>query len=525
MNNTIQECYKYYRNLREEMDGWLKRSMLLDPPGPNGGGEDEANYALAWFPHYLVTCNKTIVEHFENLKSELAGWVERECVHGYEPEAEAHHGTEPFLLFLPRYIGLVSEDREAVSMLEDAAEHIGNWVEEIPAWYDYDRDTFYGYHIGSRTVGKDEKNAYELAEHFRFIHISLATYRVTGAERYLDWALRYGRKRAERIVVAPSPMPLLWDLDGNGLSEAEVDAKGLHRLTASSHHIPGDPLAGIEVLLASGAICALGDLYLLSGEAIFKEAAKRIVAPLIDSLLDPYNDPGAAAISYYRWTFQDTIFDRRILDEVAKIPPSPPDELAMIVPQETKRRELGVGRRSDMVYWGEWSDDGSVTPIQEPSTATLTLAYQTTGKPEFAMRALRSAATRLKIARRGLRGGREHADMGSAVCSVAAGHGRNWGQGAVTGCYGPLLLGTREIQSEVVPTLEVKQENGENSLPRNLLSLVRPLVDGQGDVLFYNGGDSALSFSWRARNGEKPDWNNLRLDVGELKQLSIRNEV
>ena len=55
---------------------------------------------------------------------------------------------------------------------------------------------------------------------------------------------------------------------------------------------------------------------------------------------------------------------------------------------------------------------------------------------------LRSAATRLNIARRVLRGGREHADMGGAVCSVAAGHGRNWGQGAVTACYGPLLLGT-----------------------------------------------------------------------------------
>ena len=35
------------------------------------------------------------------------------------------------------------------------------------------------------------------------------------------------------------------------------------------HHIPSDPLAGIEVLLASGAIYALGDLYLLSGEEIF----------------------------------------------------------------------------------------------------------------------------------------------------------------------------------------------------------------------------------------------------------------
>ncbi len=38
---------------------------------------------------------------------------------------------------------------------------------------------------------------------------------------------------------------------------------------------------------------------------------------------------------------------------------------------------------------------------------------------------------------------------------MAAGHGRNWGCGAVTGCYGPLLLGTREVQGALAPAVEV----------------------------------------------------------------------
>ena len=53
MDKTIHECYTAYRTLRNEMGRWLKQSMLLDPPGPNDGGEDEANYALAWFPIIL----------------------------------------------------------------------------------------------------------------------------------------------------------------------------------------------------------------------------------------------------------------------------------------------------------------------------------------------------------------------------------------------------------------------------------------------------------------------------------------
>ena len=502
MTTPIRECYSAYAALRAEMDHWLEQSRRLDPPGPNDGGEDEANYALAWFPHFLITGDAAVLRHFEALKTALRGWVQRECFHGYEPEAEAHHGPEPFLLFLPRYIGLQPQDSEAVALLADAAEHIGNWVPEVHPWYDYSRDAFIGYRIGTRCVTNGEGDACELAEHFRFLHIAIAAHRVT---------------RAERLVSAPDPMPLLWTLDGKGLDEAEVDARGLHRLAASAHHLPGDPFAGIENLLASGAVYALGDLWLLSGEEVFREAARRIVEPLVACLDDPYNDPAAAALSYYRWTFADTGFDPQIRSGLEALPEGPPERLALVFPQEGRMRVPGVGKRADMAYWGEWSEDGSVRPIREPSTATLTLTYQVTGEIEYALRALRSAGTRLKMARRVLRGGREHADMGGAVCSVAAGHGRNWGQGSVTACYGPLLLGTREIRGEVRPLLEIRQEDGRSHPPPNLLSLVRPLpgAAATAEVVFHNGGGEPLAFSWRIRgDGPERPWREERLAPG-----------
>lgn len=532
MTQLLNDCFEAYSSLRTEMRRWLKQSIMLDPPGPNAGGEDEANYALAWFPHYLITGDSNVLDHFDTLKDALAGWVERDCFHGYEKKAEAHHGPEPFLLFLPRYIGLKPENTEAISLLKDAAEHIGNWVSEIPDWYDYSRDTFIGYNIGTEFVENQDKDRYELAEHFRFIHIALATYSITGEKRYLDWAIRYGQKRAQRIIAAPNPMPLLWDLNENGLSEEEVNEKNLHRLVASGHHIPGDPLAGIENLLASGAIYALGDLYLLTGEEIYKSAARRIVEPLLTSLSDPFNDPAAAAISYYRWTFSDTRYDSVIEEGLGSLPSTPPDLLALVFPQEIRRRELGVGKRSDMAYWGEWSDDGSVKPIREPSTATLTLAYQLTGDVVYAQRAIQNAATRLNIARRVLRGGREHADMGGAVCSVAAGHGRNWGYGAVTACYGPLLLGTREIFGKVEPLLNIRQADRTRYSPSELLSLVRPIVSTDNiEITFYNSGKTALNFSWQPQlmhiderdlriekntESDKSSWNEETLEANEM---------
>ena len=521
MKDPIHNCYNACTALRTEMDRWLEQSRRLDPPGPNDGGEDEANYALAWFPHYLITGQSAVLRHFETLRAALKGWVERECLHGYEPEAEAHHGPEPFLLFLPRYIGVQPQDSEAVALLADAAEHIGNWVPEVPPWYDYSRDTFIGYRIGTRCVTNGESDAYELAEHFRFLHIALAAHRVTGEERYLEWALRYGRKRAERLVSAPDTMPVLWTLDGKGLDEAEVDARGLHRLAASGHHLPGDPLAGIENLLASGAVYALGDLWVLSGEEVFREAARRIVEPLVACLDDPYNDPAAAALSWYRWTFADTGFDPEIRMGLEALPERPPERLALVFPEQRRMRAPGVGKRADMAYWGEWSEDGSVKPVREPSTATLTLAWQVTGEVEYALRALRNAGTRLQMARRVLRGGREHADMGGAVCSVAAGHGRNWGQGAVTSCYGPLLLGTREIRGEVRPLLEIRREDGRGFPPPTLLSLVRPLPGepAAAEVVFHNGGGEPLAFGWRiGADGAESPWREERLAPGGTRK-------
>ena len=156
--------------------------------------------------------------------------------------------------------------------------------------------------------------------------------------------------------------------------------------------------------------------------------------------------------------------------------------------------------------------------MREPSTAALTLAYQITGDATWAARALKQAATRLKMARRVLRGGREHADMGGAVCSVAAGHGRNWGWGAVTGCYGPLAMGTWEVKGAVRPTVEVAQADGKPGLPESVLSLVVPPAPGGGQVRFFNGGDAEAAFSWRAEGGK---WQQAALKPGETVRIAL----
>ncbi|MDH7570353.1 MAG: hypothetical protein QHJ73_12300, partial [Armatimonadota bacterium] len=203
----MQSVAPHYRRLREELDRWLEQSRRLDPPA-QGGGEDEANYALAWFPHYLLTGSDAVRVHFEELLDGLWRWVQTHGYHGYLPQAEAHHGPEPFLLFLPRYLGLFPEDARARALLEDAAHHIGNWIAEVVPWFDAERGAFRSYYLGTRVVGNDPRYAVELAEHFRFLHLALAAWRVTGETRYRRWAEEYGRRRARQLVdLPPGPLP------------------------------------------------------------------------------------------------------------------------------------------------------------------------------------------------------------------------------------------------------------------------------------------------------------------------------
>ena len=374
MIDELAQTYAHYVALRRELSLWVEQSIRRDGPDKNQGGEDEANFALAFFPHYLVSGDERIAVWFRALANDLKAWVRAECLHGYEPEAEAHHGTEPFLLFLPRYLGLFPDDREAAALLEDVAHHIGNWIEGVPAWYDWTRDVFLSYWIGTRTVGGAHGDR-ELAEHFRFLHIALAAWRVTGEARYRDWALRYGRKRAERLLAADGRMPVLWDLDGRGLQPEDLQTRAEWGMAANNHHIAGDPLAGIENLLASGAVYALGDLFLLEGDA-----------------------------------------NRRIA------------------------------------------------------------------------RSLRRP-------------------------------GRNWGGGAVTGCYGTLLMGTCEVQGAVVPLVEW----AEGHLPEQILALLQPPVSGPGAVLFYNGGEERQALGWRMTG--TADWQRIELAPGEVREYSLETEI
>lgn len=499
------------RKLRQEVEAWLKQSLRLDPAGPHGGGEDEANYALTFLQHSLVTASPSAKELFRTLLSELAGWVQRDAPDGYESEAEAHHGPEPYILFLSRYAGLFPGDELARALLVDAGRVVLGQAPNQPTWYDVARRTFLNWRLGTRQVGGPE-TAFENAEHVRFLHLGIAAHRAAPEQPLLDWIVSYGSHWAERLLACdPNRFPLLWTLDGDPLFEADLHTKHHHTLACATHHLPGDPLVGLETLLASGVCQAMLDLRELTGDEQFAQAARRIALPAAELLADPYAEPAADAVRQYRQATGDTSLDEVILKALSGAEPTP-GELVLLVPEQVRRADPGVGRRADMLRWGILRDDGGVEPLTEPCPAALAVRFHLTGHVPDAAWATAAAARRLAIARRVLRGGREHADMGGAVCSISAGHGRDWGCGAVTGTYGPLVLGTRERLGCCAPLLEISDGARWQALPEGIVTLVQPSPRGGGQVWWHSSMDRPMELTWRPATPPLAPWQTLRLD-------------
>ena len=83
MIDELAQTYAHYVALRRELSLWVEQSIRRDGPDQNQGGEDEANFALAFFPHYLVSGDERIAVRFRSLANDLKAWVKAECLHGY----------------------------------------------------------------------------------------------------------------------------------------------------------------------------------------------------------------------------------------------------------------------------------------------------------------------------------------------------------------------------------------------------------------------------------------------------------
>lgn len=470
-------------HLRAELGAWIADAVRRHREIPYHGIHDEGSFTTSWDAYWFLTRDDGAHEFLTWLRDGFAAWADDNFVHGYYPEGEVHHGTEPFTHFVARFRTLDPTGTVATRLLDDAAEHTGNWVEGVPDWYDWDRHRFVSWHIGSQSVPTDPPDDYEEPDSIRPAMMALSAYVMTGRDRYLEFCIDYGNKWADALLEEPLPRVGFFHTDDRAAYPAQLfEERGLEQR--------------VELIVASGMVDYLLDLYLLTGTDRYRAAIERIVPTLVATVADPRNATSAAHLARYRRITGDRTYDAAIMRELPEAPAYNSTGFVLLERQDEKaKREIGlifnkhIGHRFDQVRWGVCDSDG-IHEVTEPTPAAWALAYHITGDAQYAARAMYLAAERLRIGWQHLDDGREHGCGGYSVGALASGHGRADRFGDVNSVFGPLMLGSVRLFNAEQPLIEYP-----HGLPESVVTLVS--WEPQPRVQWCNESDASVTFLWR----------------------------
>jgi len=495
--------------LRNELAAWIEDSIVRQERVPYHGVHDEGSFTFSWDAYYFFTRDERVRRFLSWLRDGFAAWGDEHFYHGFYPEGEVHHQTEPFTHFIARFRTLDPQNDVAPRLLDHVAHHTGNWEPGVPPWYDWDRHALVSWKIGSRVVPTEPPHDYEEPDSIRPAMITLAAYAATKQQRYLDFCVDYGDKWARALLEEPYSRVAFW---GSETGKYEDRLTGAHE----------DDLAySAELITSSGMIDYLLDLHHLSGGDLYRQALERIMPLLVDVVADPRNAVSAGQLAKYRRLTGDPQFDADIVRRIRDAPPVECDGLAILdLRDDHQSRKAGlilnthIGHRFDQVRWG--CRDGSRRMIEttEPTPAAWSLTWQITGNTAYAAHAMNRAAERVRIGRQTLDDGRDHGCAGFTLGAVASGHGRADRYGDVNTVFGPLALGSVRLISAEEPLVIC-----EEGVPESVASLVRFVP--QPEVTWWNTGDTDAVVSWRDASNASASSCVTTIPAGGSKTVSL----
>lgn len=565
------EWAEAFFSARNRIRRWIQTSTKQQSLIPYRGGHDEGSFTGSWFGFHQLFGMPEVLDFARFLRDGFAEWSREQMLHGFYREGEAHHQTEIFTFFLCRLWRVAPED-ETAALILDAAEHIGNWVEGIPAWYDHSEHRFLSWRIGAERTGGPRSRGYEVPDHFRLIQIALIAWEISRDERYLDLCRGYADRWARAILDAPADEPPT--VIRSGESAADHDEV---MYAIGAHHHGDSALDRVEPHVPAGTVDVMLDLFEMTGEARYADAAGRLCRALLPALGDPYSNPPGALLWRYRTVTGDTSLDEPARDRLhagieetlvgldgmlaflqqtrisgyamtaarlyASLADNPiaADRLeeraeryrtlvgerpiagaraetpCMVIETLSKLPIAGIGKRSDMLRWAWENELGGLRPTAALPPPSLMLGWQIAADETLAAAALRTVSDRIGLAASALRDGRHHGCGGSTIGAVASGHGRDGGYGNVTAAFLPLAGGmTRRLcQEEAV--VRFRYGEGEH-LPEEVASLVRLLPGAGAEVRLWNDADAPLTIGMALR---QTPWRQVVLPPGKVAVVEL----
>ena len=428
-----------FKRFLNELEDWIiecKNDLAQSLPN---GVHDQANFTLNWKPHIIYKNDNSTLRYLKKLRDEIKNDFEekQEWYHGYWKMNEAHHGTEHFELFLAHLWELDPGDEETVKQMVDAAEHLGNWSQEVPDWFFWEQGIFHSFHFGTEGIKKQNNNIKNNPDHFRCLNLALITYKMTGKEKYLNLAVRAGREWT-RALLDSHLIPVGLNNDGGVYSiEGEVSQDYTESVTEASLE---NTIDRVENFFASGAPEVLLNLWKITGQTDFRRAAEKLINIIAVCVDDFEAGSGVDVLRKYRKITGNRRFDDLIIGIVKDLAPYSFTEITLEpeVNRESPEAEMsvhtsGIGLRSDKPLWYENGKKAEHNPL------LLAFAAEITNNKKLAKRALDISRIYFSLAREVYPHGHEHGCSSRSVSAIARGNGRENNSGVVTAVLEPLM--------------------------------------------------------------------------------------
>jgi len=472
---------------------------------PWGGGHDEATWVGSWFGYYRLTGDKRVKEFLYFLRDGFLAWGKRNLYHGFWPRGEIHHHMETFTSWLCHYWKLKDDLDTDLHIVEDAAHHLGNWVEGIPEWYDWKRHAFRSWWLGTKVVLAPGPEAFDALMHTRALMLALDAYKATQKEQYLTLLMDWMDEWCRLIVEAKDTIPAVrLPIDDPaeikriyGEDSLPTQAWRYHNKIGDDwescyyyyEHVGSRYMGHMASMIEQLYPITRSDLHMAAWEKLAQLAEKA----------DPDGAPGIALA--YRRFHGDTRYDEKLRRQAMTSAEAAKDEpLPTIIMKEFSQFGRYMPARID---WAHRTEDGTLVQTPYSPGAFLT-AYNYTGELAWAKRCMEGTIRTAQMAMTTLRDGREH---GCGAGSRIAGPG-----GGALGTLRSLASGDACLSYYDLTHRRV-------GLPETMAALVKP-GKGQVELSLYN--DAERDVELQIEFGKGGDISALSVDGVPSGNISLR---
>ncbi len=217
MTDTIPFWAKEQLKLRGVYNAWVTEEIeRYESLGFHELFKDRKGHALDecggytrnFVATYCLTGDERIVAFMKQFRDDWHDTLTKggHFYHGFPSNEHGDyitHTAEAFTQFLLNVLYLDMEDETTVRMVEDGAEHLGNWHPDVQPFYDWDRHVFQSYFLGTRSPFHRPPHNFQTPRHFRVLQIAVAAYEATHNPRYLDLCKDYCDFWADHILATP----------------------------------------------------------------------------------------------------------------------------------------------------------------------------------------------------------------------------------------------------------------------------------------------------------------------------------